>query len=88
MPKKLKHSPTMRSRTQIIQRLSALTKFRFVSYLDTLSNDTHLVLLHVNDFEGAVSHSALCQVTFVVTECVGYLSAVSIDGSLHIEKLS
>lgn len=40
------------------------------------------------DFEKQGFHASICVQDFVVTECEGYLSAVSVNGQLVVERLS
>lgn len=40
------------------------------------------------DFEKQGFHASICTQDFVVTECEGYLSAVSLNGQIHIEKMT
>lgn len=78
----------LQSRSQIIQRLTALTNYRFVAYLQQLECSKHLVKLVVCDFEKSGIPERYSYVDFIVTEQVGYLSAVDASYCLHIEKLT
>ena len=78
----------MTSRTSITQQLMELQRFKFVSYYSKIDSSSHLVRLRVVDFEGCVIAPELLQPLFIVTEQAGFLSAVSVDKSLHIERLS
>lgn len=78
----------MVSRSQIFQNLLTLKKFRYCSYLFRVSDNTHLVKLDIVDFHGVPSAEKISIQEFYVTEREGYLSAVSKDGSIIIDKLT
>jgi len=78
----------MQSRQQLLERLRELKNYRFAGYLVRLGDSTHLVRLCVMDFERQGFHASVCYVDFIVTENIGYLSAVSKCGRLVIERLS
>lgn len=78
----------MLSRTEIIQTLTDLKKFRFVAYLDKVADDKHLVRFVILEFQGKNFHSSTCVQDFIVTECNGYLSAVSVKMNIVIDRLS
>lgn len=78
----------MLSRTQIIQSLTDLNNFRFVAYLDKVSECSHLVRLVILEFQNKGLQPSTCVHDFIVTECNGYLSAVSVKMNIRIDKLS
>lgn len=78
----------MLSRTQIIQTLTDLKNFRFVAYLDKVADGKHLVRLVILEFQGKGLHSSSCVHDFIVTECNGFLSAVSVKMNIVIDRLS
>lgn len=78
----------MQSRQNILIRVRELKNYRFSGYIRQLSNDSHVIRLCVLDFERAGYHSGVCIQDFVVTECEGFLSAVSVNGQLVVERLS
>jgi hypothetical protein len=78
----------MLSRQQIIQSLTDLTNFRFVAYLDKVADGKHLVRLVILEFEDKRLNPSTYVQDFIVSECNGYLSAVSVKMNIHIDRLS
>lgn len=78
----------MISRSNVLTRARELKNYRFSGYIRQLSSDTHIIRFAILDFEKAGYHSSIAIQDFVVTECEGYLSAVSVNGQLVIERLS
>lgn len=78
----------MLSHSQIIERLTQLRNYQFVAYLNRLTDSSHLVRLNVVDFFAAGLSQEISQIDFVVYEMPGYLRAVSVNGSIHIDKLT
>jgi len=78
----------MISRTQLLERLSTLQNFKFVAYIDKVSDDTHIVRLRVPQFEKAGLSIDTVVMDYIVTEEGGYLSATTIKGELKIRRLS
>lgn len=78
----------MLSRQQITLSIHELKNFRFTSYIKSLGNGSHVIRLHVPEFAIRGLSPSISTMDYVVTEHEGYLSAVSVDGSLHFSKLS
>lgn len=88
MRQKPKKSPRVDSHTQIIERLTELRNYQYVAYLQRLAHSSHLVRLNIVDFFAAGLSQEVSQVDFVVYEMEGYLRAVSVDGSILVDKLT
>ena len=78
----------MISRTQLLERLSTLKNFKFVAYIDKLTDDSHIVRLKVPLFEKTGLSADTVVMDYIVTEEAGYLSATTIDGVLKFKRLS
>lgn len=81
-------SNRMLSRSNILTRARELKNYRFSGYIRQLSNDTHIIRFAVLDFEKAGFHSSIVIQDFIVTEREGFLSAVSVNGQLVVDRLS
>lgn len=78
----------MFSRSNILTRARELKNYRFSGYIRQVNSDQHIIRFSIVDFEKAGYHSTLCIQDFLVTECEGYLSAVSVNGQIHIDKMT
>lgn len=78
----------MISAMQVIKQLKELKQYRFVSYHNEVEKDKHLVKLRVMAFAEVPELVSRCDVFFIVREVPQGLSAISLDGSLSIDKLS
>lgn len=78
----------MISRQQIIERLSTLSNFKYVAYIDRVSDNTHIVRLKVYQFEKAGLPNDTVVMDYIVREEAGYLSAVTLKGELRFKRLS
>jgi len=78
----------MLSRLQIMQQLTELQDYKFVAYFGKLEEGKHMVKLCVKQFLKNSSTQHLSVVNFIVTERSGYLSAVSVSGSIVVERLT
>lgn len=71
-----------------MKRLKELNNYRFVSYHNEIERGKHIVKLRVMAFERVKGLEDKTQIFFMVTEEAGRLSAISLDGSLHITELT
>lgn len=78
----------MISQSQVIKRLKELNNYRFVAYHNELDNGQHLVKLRVMAFLEVPALANQADVFFIVREVPQGLSAVSLNGTFHVEKLS
>jgi hypothetical protein len=78
----------MLSETQVIKRLKELKRYRFVSYHNEFVKGKHIVKLRVIDFLEIPTLAQRADVFFIVSEVPQGLSAVSLDGALHVDKLT
>lgn len=78
----------MISRTQIIERLSNLKQYRFVAYLEKLSDTQHKIRLQVKPWLHSSTLAGLSVQDFVVTEVDGKLMAKGINMPLLIDDLN
>jgi len=81
-------SNTMLHRTQLFRRLSTLTTWRFVSYIERIDSSTHIVKFYVPNLISPWLSSNECYLLLRVRECNGYLSGETLCGSLTCEKLT
>lgn len=78
----------MISAMQVIKQLKELKQYRFVSYHNEIEKGKHVVKLRVMAFAEVPELVSRCDVFFIVREVPQGLSAISLDGSLQVEKLS
>lgn len=78
----------MLSRSNVLTRARELKNYRFAGYIRQVNSDQHIIRFVIMDFEKQGFHASICVQDFVVTECEGYLSAVSVNGQLVVERLS
>lgn len=78
----------MISRLQVMAQLKELKNYKFVSYHNAVSKGIHKVSLRVEDFGQIEALRHICIREFLVFEEKGYLSATSVCGRIHIERLT
>lgn len=77
----------MLSRQQILFNLLNLKQYKYVSYFGIVGDGKHRCTLIIEEFRKSGLSPATYIQEFFVQECEGYLSAVSVDGRIKIEKL-
>ena len=78
----------MISQSQVIKQLKEFKNYRFVAYHNEIDKGQHLVKLRVMAFLEVPTLASQADVYFIVREVHQGLSAVSLNGTLHVEKLS
>jgi hypothetical protein len=78
----------MQSRTQLLRTLQNLKSFLFIGYIDQQAVDVHTVRLQFRVDRGDGGYSSIEIADFRVTECQGYLRAVSLDGRWSFSRLT
>lgn len=78
----------MLSRSNVLTRARELKNYRFAGYIRQVNSDQHIIRFVIMDFEKQGFHASICTQDFLVTECEGYLAAVSLNGQLHIERMT
>lgn len=78
----------MLSRSNVLTRARELKNYRFSGYIRQVNSDQHIIRFTIVDFEKQGFHSGVCIQDFLVTECEGYLSAVSVNGQIYIDKMT
>jgi len=81
-------SNPMLSRSNVLTRARELKNYRFSGYIRQVNSDQHIIRFVIMDFEKQGFHASICTQDFLVTECEGCLSAVSLNGQIHIEKMT
>ena len=79
---------SMMSRLSIMEQLKELKHYRFVAYHAKIKKGIHRVSLCVEDFRKHPMLRDSCIREFIVVEHVGFISATSVCGRIHIERLS
>lgn len=78
----------MISQSQVIKQLKELRNYRFIAYHNEIDKGQHLVKLRVMAFLEVPTLASQADVFFIVREIPQGLSAVSLNGTLHVEQLS
>lgn len=83
MPRQL-----MLSRQQILLHLLNLRQYKYVSYFGIVGSGKHRCTLIVDEFRKNGLSPSTYIVEFFVQEHPQYLSAVSVDGRIKVERLT
>lgn len=78
----------MLSRSNVLTRARELKNYRFAGYIRQVNSDQHIIRFVIMDFEKQGFHASICTQDFLVTEYEGYLAAVSLNGQIHIERMT
>jgi hypothetical protein len=75
------------SRTQIVSRLRNLHSFEFIGYISQEASDVHVIRLGFIHVHSNSNFRERIISDFYVTECTGFMRAVSKDGVYSFAKL-
>lgn len=71
-----------------MERLKELKHYKFVCYHTAIARGVHRVTLVVEDWRQSKALRHVCEREFIVVEEVDGLSATSVCGRIHIDRLS
>lgn len=78
----------MLHRTALYRKLSLLTKYRFVQYIERIDASNHIVRLYCMTLQDDLGMERGYTDLFIITEHNGFLSACSLDGGLCMPVLT
>ena len=76
------------SHSAILTKLRNLNRFILVGYLEQIETDVHKVRLTFRQTNSISNYVECITSDFYVTECAGYMRAVSLDGHYSFAKLT